>query len=136
MGRLLLEKSVRIYFGDTDPQGILFFARAFELAHESLEDYWAGTTHGWSFWFQNSDFAVPLRHTTADFRKPAKAGETCSAQLFLGKIGNSSVDFLFELYDQTGTLLAKITTTHVFVERHAFGKIGVPELVREQLEHS
>ncbi len=133
MKRLLLEKARRIHFGETDPQGILFFARTFELAHECLEEYWASTSLGWPFWFQNSDFAVPLRHASADYRKPARAGELCSCQLFVEKIGNSSVEFAFELYDQTGNLLADVHTTHVFVERNAFGKIKVPDPIRELL---
>ena len=134
MARLLLEKSIRIHFGDTDPQGILFFARTFELAHECLEEYWAAAPQGWAFWFQNAEFAVPLRHASADFRSPAHAGELCSAQLHLSKIGNSSVDFKFELYNRTGSLLATVSTTHVFVDRSSFAKIPVPDLIREQLD--
>lgn len=134
MARLLFEKTIRIHFGDTDPQGILFFARTFELAHECLEEYWAATPPGWGFWFQNEEFAVPLRHASADFRSPARAGELCSAQLHLIKVGNSSVDFKFELYNQTGALLAAVSTTHVFVDRRSFSKMSVPDLVHSQLQ--
>ncbi len=136
MAQLLFEKSITVHFGDTDPQGILYFARAFELAHETIEDFWAANSLGWAFWFQNSDFTVPLRHAEADFQKPARAGEICSAQLYLVRVGNTSVEFQVELYDSSGSLLTTVKTIHVFVDRRSLKKMNVPDRIREQLERN
>ena len=136
MTRALFEKPVCVHFGDTDPQGMLYFARAFELAHECLEDYWTSRSPGWAFWFQNADFTVPLRHAEADFQKPARAGEKCSAQLHLVGIGNTSVEFQFALHDSAGILLLTVNTTHVFVDRHSLRTMRVPNKIRDLLECS
>jgi acyl-CoA thioesterase FadM len=136
MKNVLAEKKFLIHFGKSDPQGFLYHARLAEMAHELLEEFWSQHKLGWGFWFQNTQWAVPLRHAECEFLAPMRVGQECAATLQVKKFGDSSVQFLCEFYapgPNTPVLAARTTTTHVFVRREDFRKISVPETVREAL---
>lgn len=136
MKTVLAEKKFLIYFGKADPQGFLYHARLAEMAHELIEEFWSQHKLGWKFWFQNPEWAVPLRHAECEFLSPLQAGQECAATLQVKEVGDSSVKFLCEFYapgPKGLTLAARSTTTHVFVSREGFRKIPVPHLVREAL---
>ena len=52
----LYETTEFIEFSQTDPAGILFFSRSFEIYHRSLEK-WVSNKMGWDRFFTNPDFA-------------------------------------------------------------------------------
>lgn len=133
--RVLLEDKKMISFGDADAQGILYFARTFDYAHECLERFWNQSSLGWNFWFQNPEFAVPLRHSSCDHLRPLKAGVTYTTQLSVVDLGQSSVKFAFEVRD-ADSVCARVETVHVFVDRKSFKKIDVPEKIRTQFSSS
>jgi YbgC/YbaW family acyl-CoA thioester hydrolase len=136
--RVLFEKNILISFSDADPQGILFYARTYTLAHNCLEEFWAQNTLGWPYWFQNPEFAVPIRHSSCEYLLPIRAGEKYRLHLSLLKLSQSSVQFLVEFYDcdKAPRLCAKLETVHVFVDRINFSKISVPEKVKQVLSSS
>ncbi|MCB0350374.1 MAG: acyl-CoA thioesterase [Bdellovibrionales bacterium] len=127
----LFEQNILIEFGDSDPQGILYFANTYKLAHQCLETYWAQNELGWKFWFQNPEFAVPIRHSECDYLAPMKAGENYKSTLMCSKIGDSSVEFSCSFSNLSDdTVCATVKTVHVFVDRKSFNKISVPERIR------
>ncbi|OFZ19562.1 MAG: hypothetical protein A2Z20_08345 [Bdellovibrionales bacterium RBG_16_40_8] len=130
----IYETNILINFRDADPQGILYFARTYDLAHNCLEAFWAQTSLGWNFWFKNPEFAVPLRHSNCDYLHAMPAGETFNAQLAVAKIGESSVEFICKFTKKNGSICAQVSTTHVFVDRKTFTKISVPDIVRSFLQ--
>lgn len=129
---ILFEKNIFINFGDADSAGILFYPRAFEIAHECLESFWKQSVSGWAMWFQNHEFAVPIRHAECDYSKPLVVGENYQARLILKKIGESSVVFTVRLEAVTG-VCAEIITTHVFIDKKNGAKVFVPKNIREML---
>ena len=128
----LIKKEFLVAFGDADPQGILYHARIYNLAHLLLEEFWAGHKRGWDFWFNNPEWAVPLRHSEADYLAPLKVGQHIAGQIRIDAIGESSVTFVSEFF-HAGKLAAVVKTVHVFVNRTTFQKITVPEAVRVEL---
>lgn len=129
--KAFFEKSIFIHFDEADPQGILYFANTFKLAHKCLEEYLTQSNLGWSFWFQNTEFAVPLRHSSCDYLSPMKAGEYYQTTLLVNKIGDSSIELICEFSDVKNKIVfAKVTSVHVFVNRESFKKISVPEKIR------
>ncbi len=132
--KCLSEKKILVSFGDTDPQGFIYFARAFEFAHQGIEEWATQSPLGWAFWFQNAEFAVPVRHAEADFLAPMRVGGSYFARLFVGQVGETSVTFKTEFFDPSSDQkLAEVTSTHAFVDKKTFKKITVPERVREVL---
>jgi YbgC/YbaW family acyl-CoA thioester hydrolase len=132
--KILFEKNILIRFGDTDPQGILYFARLQDISHRCLEEYLASTPLGWAYWFSNLEFAVPIKNAQSDFSKPMRAGQKITVTLSTQKISDSSVTFLTEYHDtSTKELCAKTTSVHVFVDKKAFTKISIPEKIKNIL---
>lgn len=133
--KCLSEKKILVTFGQTDPQGFIYFARAFEFAHQTIEEWVAQSPLGWDYWFKNTEFAVPLRHASADFLAPMRAGNHYYARLYVGGLSDSSVTFRTEFYDPASEQkLAEVLSTHTFVDKKAFKKTSVPEKVRAILE--
>jgi acyl-CoA thioesterase FadM len=129
MKKPLIKKEFLVAFGDADPQGILYHARIYNLAHLLLEEFWAAHQRGWNFWFKNPEWAVPLRHSEADYLAPLKVGERITGQMSIDAIGDSSVTLISEFFN-AGKLAAVVKTVHVFVNRTTLQKISVPEAVR------
>jgi len=129
--KIIFSKETWISFGDADPQGILYYPRALDLAHTCLEEFWKGQRVGWKFWFQNPEFAVPIRHAECDFLSPLYVGENYQVRLGVSTIGESSVEFVCEIL--SSQVCVRVRTVHVFVDRKTFQKISVPEPVRELL---
>lgn len=130
----LFSKKFLIHFGECDPQGILYFARVSEMAHEMLEEFVAGTSLGWKGWFRSAEFAVPLKNVNVDFSAPMRAGEWVTARLIVAETGDSSVVFQSEFYIGGGSdgekLAAVVKTVHVFVSQSEFKKIAIPASVK------
>lgn len=131
--KILYEKKIIVKFGETDPQGIMYFNHPLQIAHECLEEYWSQTATGWDYWFRNPQFAAPIRHCDCDFLKPLVAGQKYTARLSVAEIKNSSVIFNCE-FIQNQVLHAKTTTTHVFVDAKTFKKISIPKKIKKKLQ--
>ena len=130
----LFKKESMVHFGDADPQGILYFARVQELAHELIEEFCASTPLGWNGWFNDPNFAVPLRHTEQEYFAPIPAGVTFLARLLLTELGESSVQFKVEFIINNNKLAATAKSVHVFVRKSDFSKISLPPAVRAILD--
>jgi 1,4-dihydroxy-2-naphthoyl-CoA hydrolase len=127
MAQILHEKSLLVKFGDTDPQGIMYFARLFELAHEALEEFIAQSAVGWNFWFKNPEFAVPIRHVDAEYAIPVRAGKIYVGRLSVERWGTTSMTFSFAIFEVgTFKLCCVAHTTHVFVSIRSFESIPIP----------
>ncbi len=143
--KFLFEKKQLVHFGDADPQGIVYFAKISQWAHEVIEEYWASTKIGWFGWFQNNEFAVPLRHAEQDFFSPMTVGVEFTAKLFVSEITESSirfkVDFLLPKRETHSdsvqaterSVAATAQSVHVFVDRVSFKKLPVPKTIRDLL---
>jgi 1,4-dihydroxy-2-naphthoyl-CoA hydrolase len=153
--KLLYEKKLLVHFGDADPQGILYFSKISQWAHELIEEYWADSKLGWSGWFQSPEFAVPLRHTEQDFFAPMLVGTELKSQLYVSEISESSVRFKVDFLTSNNVgeattpsaqekivsskpifqekLAATAQSVHVFVDRVTFKKISVPPEIRNIL---
>lgn len=130
--KILISKKVMIHFSDSDPQGIAYFNSVLQMAHESLEEYWASQTAGWAYWFHNPDFAVPIRHCSCDFYKPLLVGKNYQSDLAVTEISETAITFSFRIVE-SDDLYAEATTTHVFVDKKNFKKRSVPAEVHSLL---
>lgn len=120
----------QIRFEEVDPAGILFFAKAFHLAHEALEVLLTSSPQGWDYWFNNPEWAVPIRSAQSEYYSPVHAGKTYLTRLSVEQPNDSSLNFQFELFntdsDNKRSLL-QVRTTHVFVDKKTFQRRSIPE---------
>lgn len=130
--KTIFEHNRRVRFSDADLGGVLFFGRFFELAHETLEEALATSPLGWDYWFQNSEFLVPIKHTEGDYVRPVLPGKPLQVKLSVTQISEHSVAFQFE-FSQESQLCAILNTVHVFVNKVTRKKLLVPRKVTEFL---
>lgn len=129
---VLFEKNFLVHFSDCDPQGIVFYSRYFDWAHDVIEEFWGSKPEGWERWFQNAEFAVPLRHAEANYLSPVVAGEELVAHLTVARIGDTSVAFETQ-FSCDGKPAAAVKTVHVFVSRRDFKPMSVPKEISKVL---
>lgn len=127
---VLYEKKFMVKFGETDPQGIMYFNHFSRIAHECLEDFLSQTSEEWDYWFRNSKFAVPIKKCRSDFFKPLIVGQKYTACLTVADLQESSITFNCE-FKKNKILYAKTITTHVFVDIKTFKKVSLPKRVKK-----
>lgn len=84
-----------IRFTHTDPAGIVFFPRFFEMIQASVEDWF---THGLGVTFSKfvaDGFGTPTAHTECDFLKPCFLGDFLEISVTLERIGRTSIHVSF-----------------------------------------
>ena len=124
---------VQSRFRQSDSAGILFFAEIFNLAHDAYEEWVQQLGFSYSEWFENSKWAVPLVHCSADFKRPIRAGTTLSvcAELIETSAKSFTVRWSFLSTEQT---LAFCSTKHTFVDKGTFKSMEIPPEVLTALQ--
>ncbi len=67
--------SRRVHFQDTDAAGVVFFANAFSIAHEAYEASLVASGIDLRIFFRNSDLAIPVVESRANFFRPLVCGD-------------------------------------------------------------
>lgn len=126
-------KELFVPFHLGDPAGILFFGHIFMLSHEVMEEFVTkGLGLPWASWFQNEEWIVPVKQTTADYEKPILVGLPCLAELQVSAMGESSLAITTTFYQQEAKC-ATVKTVHVFCDRASKRKRAIPEALRGSL---
>jgi len=85
--------SQKVRFGHTDPAGIVFYPRYFEMVSDVIEDWFENLDLSFKEMHTGQKFGVPLVHIEADFKNPSRLGDTLDLYLEFTKLGASSLDF-------------------------------------------
>ncbi len=96
----------KIYMGDTDATGALYFAGQFRLALEAFESYLAESE------LVLKDFLLPIVHAEADFSAPLKLWDEVTISLSCTKIGTTSFVMESELSGY-----GRVQIVHVFTDK-------------------
>ena len=115
-----------VEFGMCDSAGILFFPRLFELTHSAYEEFILRSDL-LNNYFENEEIAIPLISATSDFQEPIRLHEVLNINIKVLKIGNSSFQLKTIFLDEENNGMAIVTTTHVFVDKHNFKKVNIPD---------
>ena len=126
-----------VRFGDTDPAGIVFFARVFEFAHEAFEDFMAASGLPIQAMLQQREWAMPLVHAEADYRAPMRLGDALAIDVCVVARSDSSLTFGFEVRGaEDGVVHAVVRHVHVAIDRVAFRKRALPDEVLTALDRA
>lgn len=124
-----------VRFGDTDPAGIVFFARVFEYAHEAFEDCLAAGDLPLQVMLAQADWAMPLVHAEADYRAPMRLGEALEVEVAIAARSETSLTLAFTVRGAVdGKIRATVRHVHVAVDRASFAKRAVPAEVMVAFE--
>ncbi len=81
----------KVRFGHTDPAGIVFYPRYFEMINEAIEDWFEELGYSFENMHLEHKFGVPLVHVEADFLKPSRIGDELNFTLTPVRLGRSSL---------------------------------------------
>ena len=116
----------KIRFGDTDPAGIVFYPRYFEMFVEVVEDFFAETL-GFPFKRLHLDagIAIPLVKVEAEFLRPSRIGDELALGLTLLAFGRSSFTMRIEAASAEEERL-RATLVMVFMSMQAARPVAPP----------
>jgi acyl-CoA thioester hydrolase/1,4-dihydroxy-2-naphthoyl-CoA hydrolase len=124
-----------IPFHLTDAAGILFFGHVFTLAHQAFEHFVIYQLEcPWTFWFQNPDWIVPIKHAEAQYIHPLQAGEECQIKLLVATLSTSSF-ILSSSFHQQQKVCCIVKTVHVFCHRLTKRKMLIPPFLLPRLQN-
>lgn len=124
-----------VRFAETDPAGIVFFARYFEYAHLAYEDMLVAGGLPLSH-FIETQCGMPLVHSEANYSKPCRLGERLQLVLEVDKIGNRSMCYAVEIRGADRELRARVVLTHAILDLSTGKTMPVPEKLLTALKQS
>lgn len=120
-------------FRDADPVGILFFARAYEIAHDAYEDFVRSIGFTYREWFENETWGVPIRKSECEHLRPIRPGDIVMTSVKIETLGDSSFTAIYEI-SASGQVASIVKLTHVFMDLKTKKKMQMPSDVRGRLE--
>lgn len=122
-------------WSDTDAARVIFTGRIADYIVEAI-DHFMGEVLGCRWFEMNMDKGVgtPFVSVSFDVFKPITPRMTLNCAVFVEHVGNSSVTFRLDIYDQDENLLVTGKTVNVFVDSEALTKTEIPKDFRTRLE--
>ncbi len=124
--------SRRIDFQMVDLAGIVYYPNFWDLAHRFYEESWEYTCGiHYNDILEKHGLGFPLVHSEANFHNPLSYGDTATCNLTIKRIGETSVTWKFEIFNQNQILCwSSIQTTVCTQMNEITSKVTVPEWMR------
>lgn len=82
---------IQVRFAHTDPAGILFYPRYFEMLNQVMEDWFAQELgYDYKTMTMVEKNGIPAVHVEADFKSPSELGDVIDFTLVVEHLGRSS----------------------------------------------
>ncbi|MEX0731259.1 MAG: thioesterase family protein [Aquisalimonadaceae bacterium] len=89
-------KRIRIRFAHTDPAGIVFFPRYFEMIQTATEDWFNEALDiDYANYVLNDGNGLPTVHTECQFMRPCRLGEVLEMEVRVTRLGGASLELAF-----------------------------------------
>lgn len=123
-----------VRFSHCDPAGIVYFPRFFDLAHGTMEDWFAeGIGTALPDLIRNRRIGTPTVTIRCDFAKPLRMGDVLRFELRVVAVGRSSVQLDYRGLSE-GEERLHIVQTIVFMDLDTAQAVSIPADLRERVE--
>lgn len=128
--------SRRVYLGDTDAAGVVYFARGMEICHEAYEDSLASAGVSIKQMLQSGKVALPITHAEIDFLRPLVCGDLLNIILSADRVNKSEFAIAYSIFheDNLERTLVKAQTRHVCINPQARTRVDLPLKILNWLE--
>ncbi len=112
------QTEIKVRFAHTDPAGILFYPRYFEMVNQVVED-WFEQELGYPYHTMTivEKMGIPAVHLEADFRSPSELGDMIGFSLAVEHLGRSSCRVrIVGAVDGVERLTARLTMAYASME--------------------
>jgi acyl-CoA thioester hydrolase len=121
----------RIYYYDTDCGGVVYYGNYLKYLEEARSEYFeARGVFVKDLHAQGIGFVVARQEI--DYKSPGVYDDTLDIRAWVNNISKASMEFEYEIKNQTGRLVSKAKTVLVFVDKNMKPK-AIPEEVRTKL---
>jgi acyl-CoA thioester hydrolase len=121
----------RIYYHHTDCGGVVYYANYLDFIEEARTEFFA--SRGFSIkLLADSGVMFVVSRQEVDYKFPAVYGDDLDIQTRVGELGGVRIEFLHEIHNQKGQLIAKARTILVCVDKHLKPQ-AIPEEIRQKL---
>ncbi len=127
------QSTMSVRYRDTDSQGHMYFANYLVFADEAMSAYWREL--GWGFEdMENAPTYTFAVNANVDYVSECLAFDELQVRVGFSRLGNSSADTAFELFNQrSGEIAARGSFTHVFVDKQSRSSCPIPAFLREAI---
>ena len=123
-----------IRFAHCDPAGIVYFPRFFDLAHSTMEDWFAsGLEQPLPALIRERRVGTPTVSVQCEFVKPLRMGDTLRFELRVLKAGNASVQLAYT-GKKDGVEHLRMLQTIAFMALDGGSATPIPEDLRPRIE--
>ena len=124
----------RLAFGEADPAGTIYAPRAIDFGIQAVEQAWreAGLAPFRSL-IADRRLATPWVKAEVTFARPLFAGDAFTLELWLAKLGASSMNWVGEARDDSGQQLFALDMVAVAIDLETRRAIDVPPDIRAAL---
>ncbi|HLG17657.1 MAG TPA: thioesterase family protein [Blastocatellia bacterium] len=125
--------TLRVRFGETDLQGIVFNANYLLYCDVAWTEYFRAMGLTWQGMIDSGVDTV-LARSTIEFKSPAKFDDVIEVYTRVASIGNTSIVFEFEIYPEgEDRLISSAQSLYVCVDPRTLEKIRVPDDLRRRI---
>lgn len=124
----------RVRFHQSDPAGVLFFGRVFELVESTYEELCRAAGIDIDALLKQHVYTTPIVHAEADYHAPIVVGEEVTIQALVDRIGKSSIHLVYRIVGPSGDLRVTVRVVHVHVDARTWDTAPIPDDMRTRLE--
>ena len=123
-----------IRFAHCDPAGIVYFPRFFDLAHSTMEDWFAsGLQQPLPDLIRDRRIGTPTVSVQCEFVKPLRMGDTLRFEMRVLKAGNASLQLAYS-GKKDGVEHLRMVQTIAFMALDGGGATPIPADLRPGIE--
>ena len=121
----------KVMFGHTDPAGIVFYPRYFEMINETIEEWFAEIGEPFQKLHLQDRKGVPMVHIEADFSRVGRLGDILDFSLGLKRVGRSSLKL--EIAASTGgEPRFRTKCVLAYIDMDSGKAVGIPDDLKEK----
>lgn len=125
-------RTVRL--SDTDAAGVVYFAQVLVMCHEAYEESLLTAGIDLNKLVRDTNIAIPIVHSCADYFHPILWGDKLSIQLQTQQLKDHEFEIHYQIISSgSEELLAKATTRHVCIASINRKRISIPAEIIEWL---
>ena len=125
---------LEVRFRDCDPMGHVNNAVYLTYLEQTRFNHWRSL---WGFGDPQTPPEMPgviLAHVEADYKRPARYGDTLEIRLLVTHIGRSSFRYEYEMVDEQGRTVLTAATVQVMYDYATETSVPIPDGIRRLLE--
>ncbi|MBE9204736.1 1,4-dihydroxy-2-naphthoyl-CoA hydrolase [Synechocystis salina LEGE 06099] len=117
----------RVYLGDTDGAGVVYFNQFLQMCHEAYESWLMAENLSLQKVISAGDLAIPLVHASVDFVSPAYCGDRLVVKLTITQASAHRFCCDYQISQaESLQLVARAQTHHVCIALPARKKAPLP----------